>query len=127
MCHALGENGCPRSFSRSKDVSPPLVRRLMSGDLEGKVDLGGVCRQEPDSLGERDVGGKALSIRGKVGELAELQLLPGIGKEPLEAVFAQRIEAAPSFLRIIRRRFDDVKRTFPWFEIETYGQLRSRV
>jgi len=34
---------------------------------------------------------------------------------------------APSFLRILRGRFDDVKRTFPWFEIETYGQLRSRV
>src|SRR5208283_222386 len=68
-----------------------------------------------------------LSIRGKVGELAELQLLPGIGKEPLGAVFARRIEAAPSFLRIIRGRFDDVKRTFPWFEIETHGQLRSRI
>src|SRR5208283_3348506 len=34
---------------------------------------------------------------------------------------------APSFLRILRGRFDDVKRTFPRFEIETHGQLRSRV
>ena len=52
MRRALGKDVSPRSFSRGEDVSPPLVGRLVRGDLESEVDLGGVRGQEPDSLGE---------------------------------------------------------------------------
>ena len=79
-------------LSRRQDVPPPLVRCLVSRDLEGEVDGGAVARQEADPLGERDIGGKALGIRGEVGKLAELQLLPGVREEPFRVVLAGGVQ-----------------------------------
>lgn len=94
MGHPLGENVAARSFSRSQNVSPPLVSGFMGRHQEGDVRLRVAAGEEADPLGKSDVGGKALGVRGKTRELAQFELLPRIRTEPLGIVFPGRVDAS---------------------------------
>ena len=77
-----------------------------AGDLERGVDFRAARGQEADSLGERDVRGKPLGIGSEVGELAELELAPGIRIKPLGVVAAGGVEALAHLGDVVRMAAD---------------------
>src|SRR5436309_1019410 len=102
MRRAFGQDVAPGTLSRSHDIAPPLVCRLMSRDLECEVDFRGARRQKADPLGKRDIGCKALSVGCQVGEFAELELLPGKRKEPLREVFSRCVQSFEQLVDVVR-------------------------
>ncbi len=105
MSHALEQNVRAGSHPRGEEMSPPLMRGFVHGDHRGEIDAPArflAPGQEADPFGERDVGGKPAGASGVVGKLAEPQLFPWIGPEPLG-------EATPRHLERLQDRVDVVR------------------
>ena len=73
----------------------------MSSHHERGLGFGSTPGQEADVLRKRDVGREALSVEGDPGKLAELQLLPWVGEEPLGVVAARGLERLADFVDVV--------------------------
>ena len=51
----FGQDVPARALARREDVAPPLVRRLVSRDLEGEVDLRSCCSVRKPTPSENEM------------------------------------------------------------------------
>ncbi len=90
---ALREDVAAGPLAGRQDIAPPLVGGLVAVISKAAWISGLLSVKKPTPSENVILVGKPLGVGGEVGKLAQLQLAPGIGEEPLRVIASGGVEA----------------------------------